>query len=207
MSLADLLARGRFAHLRGTARAEKPKDTTDEPIEENRLEDGDDSEESEAQARARWSRLAEEDPEREQGEEESDDDYATRMRRMDAEEDDASDLDGVDDEDKGKKAARRAGRKAALRRCAAIFGSPAAAKAPDIAAELAFGSDLSARKAISMLEKAVARIPPRSTLAERMKTVAPIPNPGSEGGERVDPRSAKGLAAAAIAAARRARGE
>ena len=208
MSLADLLARGRFAHLRGTARADEPKDTTDEPIEEERLEDGDESEESEAQARARWARLAEEDPEREQGEDESDDDYAARMRRLDEQEDDASDLDGVDDEDKAKKAARRAGRKAAMRRCAAIFASPAAAKAPDIAAELAFGSDLSARRAISTLEKAVARIPARQTLAQRMQTVAPIPNPGSEAaGARVDPASPRGMAQAAIAAARKARGE
>ncbi len=205
MSLADLLARGRFAHLRGTARAEDPKDTTNEPIEERNLEDGNESEESEAQAGARWAKLAEEDPEREKKDDESDDDYAARMRRMDAEEDDASDLDGVDDEDKAKKAARRAGRKAAMRRAAAIFASPAAAKAPDIAAELAFDSDLSARKAISMLEKATARIPGRQSLSQRMETVQ-VPNPGTEGA-RVDPNSPKALAAAAIAAASKARGE
>jgi len=206
MSLADLLARGRFAHLRGTARAEEPKDTTDDPIEEKNLEDGNETEESEAKARARWAKLAEEDPEREQGDDESDEDYAARMRRMDAKEDDASDLDGVDDEDKAKKAARRAGRNAALRRAAAIFASPAAAKAPDMAAELAFGSDLSARKAVSMLEKAAARIPVRQTLAQRMEQVS-VPNPGTAGGAQIDPRSPQAMAAAAIAAARKARGE
>ncbi len=205
MSLADLLARGRFAHLRGAAASETPKDTTNEPIETQRLEDGEESEENEAKARARWAKLAEEDPAREKAEDESDDDYAARMRRMDAEEDDASDLDGVDDGDKAKKAARRAGRSAAMRRCAAIFGCAAAGKLPDLAAELAFGSDLSARSAISTLTKAAARIPARSTLAERMVTVQ-VANPGSAGGERLDPSDPKAMAQLVIAAAAKARG-
>lgn len=143
--------------------------------------------------RARWAELAEEDPERERREGESDEEYATRMRRMD-EAEGVSDVDGVGDEHSAKAAARRAGAKAAQRRAAAIFASPAAAKAPDIAAELAFGSDLSARKAVSMLEKRVAYA--RRTASYAVQQL-PSPSPTSD--------SAKDFARAAVAASEKCR--
>ncbi|TOQ37548.1 hypothetical protein, partial [Vibrio parahaemolyticus] len=59
------------------------------------------------------------------------------------------DEDGEDDEDnKDVKKGRRAERK----RCARIFGSKAAAARPDMAAHLAFNTNLSSSEAISTLK-------------------------------------------------------
>ena len=77
MSLISLLKSGRFAHLRSAA-AEEPKDTTDESIDEKKLEDGDESEtdaESKKAKKARKAKKAED-------EDESDAKAAFRRGRM-----------------------------------------------------------------------------------------------------------------------------
>lgn len=206
MSLADLLKRGRFAHLRSAA--ETPDDKTDESVEEERIED---EEEDKKARRAKKAKKADdapsdldgEDLDDEETDEEDDDDAggkkSKKAKKAKADDDGDDDYDAEDEGDKEK--AIRADERA---RCSAIFATPAAAKLPDLAASLAFGTDLPARDAVATLERTA--LSAKSSLASRM-AVQPIPNPGTDGGQAPDPSSPKSLAAAAISAARKARGE
>ncbi|WP_445494043.1 hypothetical protein [Photorhabdus sp. SF281] len=159
-----------FAHLLG--------------IKKSASEDDDDKEKSK---KAKSRRAEEEDRDEEDAEDDEDD--------TSADEDDKDDPDADDDQDdkdksskKGKKAkSRRAddddddadaeenddkeeGRRAERKRCAAIFGSKHAAGRPDMAAHLAFNTNMSAREAISTLAlTGSAPVSRRNSLDERMQ--------------------------------------
>ncbi|MCT8345571.1 hypothetical protein LG003_22755 [Photorhabdus kleinii] len=153
-------------------------------LKKSASEDDDDKEKSK---KAKSRRAEEEDRDDEDAEDEDDDTKADEDEDdTDAEEDD----DDQDDEDKsskkGKKAkSRRAddddenaadnddkkeGRRAERKRCAAIFGSKHAAGRPDMAAHLAFNTQMSAREAISTLAlTGSAPVSRRASLDERMQ--------------------------------------
>ena len=151
-----------YAHLLGI----KPKGARAE---------GDDDDEKAKKAKAR---RAEENDDDEENAEENDDEE-------NAEENDDEENADDDDEPTGKKAkgkkagddedeadAKARGRAIERKRCARIFGSKAAGIRPDMAAELAFGSDLSSSAAIRLLEQSAAFGAPqggRMTLDERMR--------------------------------------
>ena len=211
MSLISLLKSGRFAHLRSAA-AEEPKDTTDESIDEKKLEDGDESETDAESKKAKKARKAK----KAEGDDNSSD---LDGKDLDDDEDDDEDEDNEDtpegkkarkakkaeDEDESDaKAAFRRGRMAERERCAAIFASRAGVLRPDMAAEIAFSSGMSVEKATVFLDRAVAKVAP-ARLADRMATVQ-VANPGTEGGENLDPSDPKALVQMAIAAAAKARG-
>lgn len=206
MSLISLLKSGRFAHLRSAA-AEDPKDTTDDAIDEKKLEDGDESETDATKAKkARKAKKAE------------GDDNASDLDGEDLDDDDNDDDEDEDKEDAKKarkaqkaeddaspSAAFRRGRMAERERCAAIFASRAGVLRPDMAAEVAFNSGMSVEKAVAFLDRAVAKTT-ASRLADRMATMQ-VPNPGiADASSGLDPSDPKAVAQRAIAAAAKARG-
>lgn len=173
---------------------------------------------------------AEEDEDKKQRADESDDDYAKRMEEEDKKgdedekgakkaeggDDDAGDdekdeakakgkAEGGDDEDEeGDK--EKAARQSERARCAAIFASPAAGARPDMAAHLAFNTDLSAKAAVDMLGAFAAGGAQPSNLASRMAGVK-TPNVGASAPAG---KQATGPAAAAnmiIEAGKKRRGE
>ncbi len=140
-----------FAHLIG--RKAKATEEDDEKIRKakgRRAEDDDDEENAEN-----------DDSEPEDQDDEKEGRKAKKAKSKKAEDDDedsdaeddenaeGDDEDAEDDEDnKDVKKGRRAERK----RCACIFGSKAAAARPDMAAHLAFNTNMSSREAISTLK-------------------------------------------------------
>lgn len=190
MSKKNVLAGGvaRFAHLLGvTPRAEEPKDEDpDAPV---------------------------------QGEDESDEDFAKRCDEYEKEkkakgkkdgasegddpEGDDADAEGEDDSEEAK-----AARKAERARCAAIFGTKAAAARPDMAAHLAFETSMKASAAIKMLGAIAAGHPKGASLASRMSSVDQ-PRVSSDLPRDAQPQAstAAATAKAISAAAARARGE
>lgn len=174
------------------------------------------------------------DDDKKQRADESDEDYATRMeddeeeddgKKKDAKaegddkDDDKGDPDDKDDEDKEKKAKKaskadapeddkeKAARKSERARCAAIFKCSAAGVRPDVAAHLAFSTDMSSAEAVSMLETVAAGGAPQSnSLASRMAGVK-TPNVGTGGGSAAAPGSSADAAAQIIAAGKIRRGE
>lgn len=156
----------KFAHLMGL----KPRGA-----------EGDDEDEKAKKAKGK---RAEEDDDKPDAEEDDD--------KPDAEEnDDDADASEGDDDDgekakkaKGKKAQDddedeadanvAKGRRMERKRCAAIFGAKSAGIRPDMAASLAFNSDLSTSAAINQLNQAAAFSAPqrgRMSLDERMQGV------------------------------------
>ena len=99
-----------------------------------------------------------EDDKRKRKDNESDDDYAVRMKAMDDED---------EDKDKKKDAAAEArgvalGTAAERERCAAIFSAPAAAANVALAAQLAFGTDMTPEQAVAIMGKSQAVHPGRA---------------------------------------------
>ena len=175
------------------------------------------------------------DDERKQGADESDEDYAKRMEELDKEDNDddddeeddvpakkskkskkaSSDDDNQEDDDDSEKAedddsakAVKAARNFERARCAAIFASPAAGIRPDMAAHLAFTTNMSSASAIAMLEVAAkggSAQSDKKSLANRMASVQ-TPNPGANAGSpSANPSQA--LAQQILAAGKKARGE
>lgn len=148
--------------------------------------------------------------ERKQREGESDDDYAQRMEELDKKEagdEDDDDPDAADDDESEKEKAARASERT---RCATIFGSKAAASRPDVAAHLAFETDMSAKQAVGMLNAFAAGMPaaakPKS-LGSRMAGVK-VPNVGAgAAAAAAAPNATQAAADAIIAAGRARRGE
>lgn len=163
------------------------------------------------------------DDDKKQRADESDEDYAKRMEEDEedddkkkdakAEGDDKGDPDDKGDEDKEKKAKKaskddepeddkkKAARKAERARCAAIFKCSAAGVRPDVAAHLAFSTDMSSAEAVSMLETVAAGGAPKSSsLASRMLGVK-TSNVGLDGGLAAAPKGSSADAAAQIIAA------
>lgn len=110
-----------------------------------------------AEKEEKWAKKAETDPDREQMEDESDDDYATRMEEMDEEEEQAraegeikDDPEAEEqDEEKAKAKAIRASERA---RCAQIVAFGIKSGNINQAAVLAFDTTLSASQAISTMK-------------------------------------------------------
>lgn len=167
MSKRHLLASTTFAHLIGLRRpaAEKP------PQQSAAAPDPDDVE----------------DEERKRREDETDDEYQARMDALDAnaavDPDDEDNKDDEDDDDKkdDKDAKASAARARERARCAAIFGTAAAAQRPDVAAHLAFGTNLPRQAAISTL-KAVALGERR--YVSKLNTAPTPPPPASAANDR-----------------------
>ena len=153
-----------FAHLLGLSGA-----TGGRPKAEESDEDKKKREEEEA-AKGKGKAKADDKPD-DQGEDESDEGYKERKKR-EQEEADAKAEDDDDEMDKDPKS--KAARLRERARCAAIFMSPAAAARPDMAAHLAFGTNMSRKDAVASLEVAAQGASPRtgptgrSSLTERM---------------------------------------
>ena len=140
-----------FAHLIGRkAKATEEDDEKTRKVKGRRVEDDDEEENAEN-----------DDLESEDQDDEKEGRKAKKAKSKKAEDDDedpdaeddenaeGDDEDAEDDEDnKDVKKGRRAERK----RCARIFGSKAAAARPDMAAHLAFNTNLSSSEAISTLK-------------------------------------------------------
>ncbi|HEM6844610.1 TPA: hypothetical protein U2I45_001220 [Providencia rettgeri] len=140
-----------FAHLIGRkAKATEEDDEKTRKAKGRRAEDDDDEENTEN-----------DEPESEDHDDEKEGRKAKKAKSKKAKDDDedpdaeddenaeGDDEDAEDDEDnKDVKKGRRAERK----RCARIFGSKAAAARPDMAAHLAFNTNLSSSEAISTLK-------------------------------------------------------
>lgn len=196
-----------FAHLLGL-----PKAARAEEEDEDKKQRPDESDEDYAKRMKRMEEEDKEEPEDGGADGESDDkeEKDEESKKAESEEDDEDEKDSKkskkakkaeDDEDSGD--AKKA-RKAERQRCAAIFASTSAGVRPDLAAHLAFNTDMTSGDAIAMLEVAAAGSQ-KSTLASRMSGVN-IPNVGVET-EKPDPTSAKSQADKIIAAAKKARGE
>lgn len=166
-----------FAHLLGIGASAAADDGTDG--DDDKKQRPDESDEDYAKRM--------EDEDKKQREDESDEDYAKRMA------DDGDDADAEDD-DKKEQAARVSERA----RCAAIFMAPAAAARPDVAAHLAFSTDMSSAEAIKMLTTfANGGAGSSRSLGNRMAAVK-VPNPGAN--DAGTPAGAAGGGAAAGAA-------
>ncbi len=180
-----------FAHLLGFG-AKKAED-------EERDEDMKRDDETDEEYEARKAKKAEDD--KKDPEDETDKD----------EEDEKDELEEGEEkerkeQEKAKAAAFAEGAAAERARCAAIFGSKPAASRPDMAAHLAFNTDLDAKAAVAALDAAAVGHNPKGSLANRMTGVQ-VPAVGTDGGQRPDPNSPAAQAAAIVAAGKKARGE
>lgn len=168
------LGRINVAHLVGLDRRAKKSGNEDEMGEDaNRCDDDEEAESHEPEEEAsdkkggekKKSKKKSKSKDREDGDGDTDDEDDNDDDRDD--EDDEND-DGVDDdEDNNSKKAEARGRKAERGRCAEIITSEAASKNIALAAELAFGTNLSAEKAISVLKKGGSAGGLRDRMAER----------------------------------------
>ncbi|MEY0288073.1 hypothetical protein AB7303_03495 [Providencia rettgeri] len=135
-----------FAHLIGRkAKATEEEDEKTRKSKGRRVEDDDEEENAEN-----------DDPESEDQDDEKEDRKAKKAKSKKAEDDDDEDPDAEDDDedaedDEDNKDVKK-GRRAERKRCARIFGSKAAAARPDMAAHLAFNTNLSSSEAISTLK-------------------------------------------------------
>ena len=85
------------------------------------------------------------DDERKKRDDETDDEHMARVSAMD-------EKDEKDDDDEKGSASALAARSRERARCAAIFSSPAAARNPVLAANLAFSTSLSRKESLALLE-------------------------------------------------------
>lgn len=135
-----------FAHLIGRkAKATEEDDEKTRKAKGRRVEDDDEEENAEN-----------DDPESEDQDDEKEGRKAKKAKSKKAEDDDDEDPDAEDDDedaedDEDNKDVKK-GRRAERKRCARIFGSKAAAARPDMAAHLAFNTNLSSSEAISTLK-------------------------------------------------------
>ena len=128
-----------FAHLAGVGQLSptlRPLGAKDDSFEEDVDEDKDEDKDKKMEDEDM-------DDERKKRDDETDDEHMARVSAMDEKDD--------DDDEKGN-ASAVAARSRERARCAAIFASPAAARNPVLAANLAFGTDLSRQKSLALLE-------------------------------------------------------
>lgn len=152
----------KFAHLLGLKKKASEEEEDEKEKSRRAEEEERDSEENE-----------ERDPDAEENEErdpdaEEDGDEKEKGKKAKSRRAEEDDEDAEEDENRDVKKGRRAERK----RCAAIFGSKHAAGRPDMAAQLAFNTRMSAREAIDTLATmgAVAPHPQgRKSLDARMR--------------------------------------
>jgi hypothetical protein len=151
-----------FAHLAGIGKPRSAEDDerregeSDEDYEKRTGKKADDSDPDKTdQDRDNGDSHAEDEDDK-QREGESDEDYDKRMKSKAkaADEDDEDKNKSEDDDDeemRGNSACAHARRRERAR-CAAIFASPAAGKNPVLAANLAFGTSMSRKEALTILE-------------------------------------------------------
>ncbi len=191
----------RFAHLLGLARAEdkdeEKKQRPDESDEDyaKRMEEEDKDKDPDGK-KGKKGKKAEGDDEDKDKDKDPDGKKGKKAK------------DGDEDKDEERKDNEEAGRKAERARCAAIFHSAAAGVRPDVAAHLAFETDMPAAEAVSLLGSFANGTAKgaRDGLAGRMAAVR-TPNVGVDGGAAVDPSSPTAVAAAIVAAGKKRRGE
>lgn len=190
-----------FAHLAGLgqrihAEGDDPDKNDDDKAKGSRAEDDADPKDQDREdGDSKKSKRAEDDDKQRDGE--SDDDYAKRMEEQDEEKDkakgskaksdDDSDADADDDEEemRGRSAAAGARRRERAR-CAAIFGSKAAGRNPVLAANLAFGTSMTRKEALAVLENTPATASIGNDRASR--------NPGLGAGGSSQPNSRQAVA-------------
>ncbi len=154
-----------FAHLIGRkAKATEDDDEKTRKAKGRRAEDDDEDDEN----------AENDDPESEDQDDEKESKKGKKAKGKKAEDDDPDaddDEDDADAEDDDDSDDVKKGRRAERKRAAAIFGSKYAAGRPDMAAHLAFNTNMSASEAISTL-KMVGNVAPASsrvTLDSRMR--------------------------------------
>lgn len=225
MALRKFAGGNTFAHLLGRSKAasgkSKAEDDAGETDEERRERERKEREDAKATSekteeegeggKTEESKASKSKADRE----EEDMDKADDLRKDgDEEEDDEGehDPDEVDERNRAGKKSKRAnasddeadtrsaGRKAERARGAAIFASPAAALRPDMAAHLAFQTNLSTRAAIDTLAATAAGTPQggrRNGVADRM-AATPNPDVGQEDQRPSRGRASLGDRAAAV---------
>jgi hypothetical protein len=171
MKLSKVASALSFAHLASigrSARAEEsdPKDDDKDKAKKAKAADDDpeekddqDHEDGDAKGKAKGVKADDEDPdadaEEDEPEEDDDDKKAKKAKAK------ASDGDDDEDEMRGNSAAAAARRRERTR-CAAIFGSKAAARNPVLAANLAFSTSMTRKEALAVLESTPAAVTPGS---------------------------------------------
>jgi len=209
MTLRAIAGAAPFAHLlrrpnASTVAAARAEETDEErkkrEDEEEQARKAEEQEQEEEARRAEEEKKKEEDAKRAEEEKKKEED----AKRAEEEDEDKK----KDDAKKAEARGIKAGREMERARGAAIFGCPAAGKRPDLAAELAFGTSMSADEAVRFFSAAVAG-DKRATggVADRMASVN-VPNPGSDAPTaKLDPTDPVAVAAAIVAAGKKRRGE
>lgn len=198
-----------FAHLFGgrAGKAAKPGRAEDEKEDKDAAAAEDDDDEKKDASKAEDpDDPPEEDKVAETEDDEKDAKKAKRKAKADDDEDETCAEEDSDDDEVASAAA--AGRRAERARCAKIFGSEAAGARPDVAAQLAFTTNMSSAEAIGVLNAVAAghAAPAKaSALHERMARVRQ-PDTGSDApGAAEKPTGAKAAAASILAAVEKAR--
>jgi hypothetical protein len=178
MSLQKAVANAfSFAHLGGIGRGKASKAAAE-----------DDEEKNDAKAKAEGD---DEDKKGDESAEGEDDNASAEGDDPEKKDDDKKDAkaEGDDDEDKdeemrGNSAAAQARRREQAR-CAAIFASPAAARNPVLAANLAFKGRMPRREAVALLEGT-----PAPAAASHESRASRNPQVGAGGGSKPTPQQA-----------------
>ncbi|KWK75781.1 hypothetical protein [Burkholderia ubonensis] len=192
MSIRTLAARGlSFAHLAGLSSRAARAETDDDERKQREGESDDDYAKrmEEKDKEEEKARKAEEEREKEEAKKAEEERKKEEEARARGEDDQDSDLEADDDDEEmqGKSASARA-RKRERARCAAIFASPAAARNPVLAANLAFKTRMKRSEAIATLEAT-----PAPASAAHVNRAARNPNLGADGGPK--PSQQQALAA------------
>ena len=104
----------------------------------------------------------------------------SRSKKAKVEDDDEPAAEEPEDEAEAK--AFRAGFAAANKRASAIFRSASAGARPDMAAQLAFGSSVTAAEAVGILNTAAVPTPERGSRLDDRMSERNEPRPGADGG-------------------------
>lgn len=189
MSIRSLAARGlSFAHLAGlSAKASKAED--DEDKKDARAEDDSDDEDKK-DAKAEFDDDKKDDDKSAKSkakadDEDAEDDEDKEKAEDDEDKKDAKADDGDDDEEMRGKSAVAKARRREQARCAAIFASPAAARNPVLAANLAFKTRMTRTEALATLEGT-----PAPASAAHVDRAARNPKIGIDGGAKQSPQQA-----------------
>ena len=189
-----------FAHLLGiSAKAEEEDDKKkrdDETDDEyaKRMEDDEEAKKAEEE-----DKKEDDSDSSKKAEDETDKDEKDKKAKKAKSEDDGE----VDEENDKEK--EKAARKSERARCRAIFASEAAGSRPDVAAHLAFDTDMTIDAAVALLKVTASGQSARSGLSSRMSSVN-LPSLGTDAAGPA-PGSAGSVAAGILAAGKKRRGE
>lgn len=158
MTLRATAGASPFAHLLGLGRASaaKTKAESEEDREEKQDREEREKDEEDDDKKTKGAKAESDDDEKKDDDDKKD---AKKAKGKKAEVEDVDDDDGRDEEEMRGKSAASDARARERFRCARIFTSPAAAKRPDMAASLAFGTMIGANAAIALLEASAVGIP------------------------------------------------